>query len=166
MVDGKQEIALLVGARGLPDGQTRTNAYSANNSRLLVFKMDAKSALPATMPAVDPSKLGVRIDPPLLTANNETVFAGEQAYTANCAQCHGANAVPGAGSIAPDLRYSGLLPIRNGWNPTVRGGDRAQRGMPAFEATLPVETTDAILAYIIKRANDEKAEQEAALKKQ
>ena len=37
--------------------------------------------------------------------------------------------------------------------------------MPAFGATLPVETTDSILAYIIKRANDEKAEQEAAVKK-
>ncbi|RYY95832.1 MAG: PQQ-dependent dehydrogenase, methanol/ethanol family, partial [Alphaproteobacteria bacterium] len=164
-VDGKQEIALLVGARGLPDDQPRTNPYSANNSRILVFKMDAKSELPTTMPAVDPSKLGVRIDPPLLTASNETVFAGEQAYAANCASCHGDKAVPGAGAIAPDLRYSGLLPIRNGWNPTVRGGDRAQRGMPAFQDTLTVETTDAILAYIIKRANDEKAEQEAAVEK-
>jgi PQQ-dependent dehydrogenase (methanol/ethanol family) len=165
MVDGKQEVALLVGARGLPEGQIRTNAYSANNSRLLVFRAGGGAALPTAMPAVDPSKLGVRIDPPLLTASNETVFAGEQAYAANCATCHGANAVPGAGAIAPDLRYSGLLPIRNGWNPTVRGGDRAQRGMPAFEGTLTVETTDAILAYVIKRANDEKAEQEAAVKK-
>ncbi|MBK8840253.1 MAG: PQQ-dependent dehydrogenase, methanol/ethanol family [Hyphomonadaceae bacterium] len=165
MADGKQKIALLVGARGLPDNQIRTNAYSANNSRLLVFQAGGEAKLPTEMPAIDPAKLGVRIDPPLLTANNETVFAGEQAYAANCAMCHGPNAVPGAGSIAPDLRYSGLLPIRNGWNPTVRGGDRAQRGMPAFEAVLPVETTDAILAYVIKRANDEKAEQEAALKK-
>jgi alcohol dehydrogenase (cytochrome c)/quinohemoprotein ethanol dehydrogenase len=70
--------------------------------------------------------------------------------------------VPGAGSIGPDLRYSGLLPIRNGWNPTVRDGDRATRNMPGFAATLSVETTDAILAYVIKRANDEKAAQEAA----
>jgi quinohemoprotein ethanol dehydrogenase len=70
--------------------------------------------------------------------------------------------VPGAGATAPDLRYSGLLPIRNGWNPTVRDGDRATRGMPGFAATLSADTTDAILAYIIKRANDEKATQEAA----
>jgi alcohol dehydrogenase (cytochrome c)/quinohemoprotein ethanol dehydrogenase len=106
----------------------------------------------------------IKIDPPLLTASNETVFAGEQAFAANCATCHGATAVPGAGSIAPDLRYSGLLPIRNGWNPTVRDGDRAQRGMPGFGGTLTPETTDAILAYVIKRANDEKAAQEAAAK--
>ncbi|MEQ1610391.1 MAG: PQQ-dependent dehydrogenase, methanol/ethanol family [Hyphomonadaceae bacterium] len=162
-VDGRQEIALLVGGRGLPDGQTRTNPYSANNSRLLVFRAGGTGALPATMPPVDPAKLGVRIDPPLLTASTETVIAGEQAFAANCAVCHGPNAVPGAGSIAPDLRYSGLLPIRNGWNPTVRGGDRAARGMPAWGEILSEETTDAILAYVIKRANDEKAEQEAAV---
>jgi alcohol dehydrogenase (cytochrome c)/quinohemoprotein ethanol dehydrogenase len=72
------------------------------------------------------------------------------------------NAVPAAGAIGPDLRYSGLLPIRNGWNPTVREGDRATRGMPGFGTTLSQETTDAILAYVIKRANDEKAVQEAA----
>ena len=164
-VDGKQEIALLVGGRGLPDGQIRTNAYSANNSRLVVFKAGGTGKLPTEMPPFDPAKLGVRIDPPLLTANNETVFAGEQAFAANCAVCHGPNAVPGAGSVGPDLRYSGLLPIRNGWNPTVRGGDRAARGMPAWGEILSEETTDAILAYVIKRANDEKAEQEAAAAK-
>ena len=37
--------------------------------------------------------------------------------------------------------------------------------MPGFGNILDEETTDAILAYIIKRANDEKAEQEAAVKK-
>ncbi|MFT3724725.1 MAG: PQQ-dependent dehydrogenase, methanol/ethanol family [Hyphomonadaceae bacterium] len=165
MVDGQQEIAILVGARGLPDGQIRTNPYSANNSRILVFRAGAANALPTEMPKVDPSKLGVRIAPPLLTASNETVFAGEQAFAGNCAQCHGATAIPAAGAIAPDLRYSGLLPIRNGWNPVVRDGERAARGMPGFGQSLSQETIDAILAYVIKRANDEKAEQEAALKK-
>lgn len=165
MVDGQQEIAILVGARGLPDGQIRTNPYSANNSRILVFRAGGNSALPAVMPKVDTGKLGVRIAPPLLTASNETVFTGEQAFAANCAQCHGATAIPAAGAIAPDLRYSGLLPIRNGWNPVVRDGERAARGMPGFGQSLSQDTIDAILAYVIKRANDEKAEQEAALKK-
>ena len=73
----------LVGARGLPDGQVRTNPYSANNSRILVFRAGAGAALPAEMPKIDASKLGVRIAPPLLTASNETVFAGEQAFAAH-----------------------------------------------------------------------------------
>ncbi len=161
MVDGQQHVAILVGARGLPDGQTRTNPLSANNSRVLVFKLGGTAMLPSAMPTTGAGAPRIRINPPLATASNEAVIAGEQAYAANCAVCHGATAIPGAGSIAPDLRYSGLLPIRNGWNPTVRDGDRAQRGMPGFGARLSQETTDAILAYVIKRANDEKAEQSA-----
>jgi len=159
--DGQQHVAILVGGRGLPSDQKRTNPVSANNSRLLVFKLGGTAKLPATMATTAVGGGRVRIDPPLLTASNETVFAGQQAYAANCATCHGPEAVPGAGSIGPDLRYSGLLPIRNGWNPTVRGGDRAQRGMPGFGELLPPETTDAILHYIIKRANDEKEAQRA-----
>jgi PQQ-dependent dehydrogenase (methanol/ethanol family) len=161
LVDGQQQVAILVGARGLPSMQKRTTAVSANNSRILVFKAGGTASLPPELPAAVSGAPRIKIDPPLLTANNETVFAGEQAYAANCAACHGASAVPGAGSIAPDLRYSGLLPIRNGWNPTVRDGERSTRGMPGFAATLDEETTDAILAYIIKRANDEKAAQQA-----
>ena len=165
LVDNQQHVAILVGARGLPNTQKRTNPLSANNSRILVFKRGGTSTLPAEMPAAAAGTARVKIDPPLLTASNETVFAGEQAYAANCAVCHGQGAVPGAGSIAPDLRYSGLLPIRNGWNPVVRTGERATRGMPGFGESLSEETTDAILAYIIKRANDEKATQEAAAAK-
>jgi quinohemoprotein ethanol dehydrogenase len=162
LVDGQQQVAILVGARGLPSTQKRTNALSANNSRILVFKSGGTATLPSEMPSATAGAPRIKIDPPMLTASNETVFAGEQAFAANCAVCHGANAVPGAGSIGPDLRYSGLLPIRNGWNPTVRDGDRATRGMPGFGTMLSEETTDAILAYIIKRANDEKAAQEAS----
>jgi len=158
-VNDEQHVAVLVGARGLPSEQKRTNPVSANNSRLLVFKLGATASLPTEMTAAATTR--VKIDPPMLTASNETVFAGEQAYAANCAVCHGPSAVPGAGSVGPDLRYSGLLPIRNGWNPVVRNGELATRGMPGFGPALNEETTDAILAYIIKRANDEKAAQEA-----
>jgi PQQ-dependent dehydrogenase (methanol/ethanol family) len=163
-VDGEQQVAILVGARGLPEGQKRTVGVSANNSRIQVYKIGGTATLPTEMTAA-PAAAGVKINPPLLTANNETVAAGEIAYGANCAVCHGATAVPAAGSIAPDLRYSGLLPFRQQWNGAVREGDRAQRGMPGFKATLTEEQTDAILAYVIKRANDEKAAQEAAIRR-
>jgi PQQ-dependent dehydrogenase (methanol/ethanol family) len=163
-VDGHQEIALLVGARGLPETAIRTNPLSANNSRLLVFKLGANGTLPKALPPGGVSAR-MKIDPPLLTAPTETVLAGEQAFAANCAACHGGNAVPGPGAVAPDLRYSGILPLPFTWNLTVRDGDRAARGMPAFGTALAKDTTDAILAYVIKRANDEKAIQEAAVKK-
>jgi len=163
LVDGQQQVAILVGARGLPPGQKRTVSVSANNSRILVFKAGGSATLPADMApvAATPGKK-VTINPPLLTANNETVAAGEQAFAANCAVCHGATAVPAAGATAPDLRYSALLPFRAQFNGPVRQGERATRGMPGFGNLLDEETTDAILAYIIKRANDEKAAQEAA----
>lgn len=163
-VDGQQQVAILVGARGLPPGQKRTVGVSANNSRILVFRPGGSALLPAEMEVAATSNKKVTINPPLQTANNETVAAGEQAYAANCAVCHGVTAVPGAGATAPDLRYSALLPFKAQFNGPVRSGERATRGMPGFGNTLDDETTDAILAYIIKRANDEKAAQEAATK--
>jgi PQQ-dependent dehydrogenase (methanol/ethanol family) len=164
LVDGQQQVAILVGARGMPAGQKRTVPSSANNSRILVFKAGGSASLPAEMPTTTNTggNVRVKIDPPLLTASNETVAAGELAYGASCAACHGVTAVAAQGAIGPDLRYSALLNMRGSWNGAVRDGDRAQRGMPGFQATLTEEQTDAILAYVIKRANDEKAAQEAA----
>ena len=37
----------------------------------------------------------MKIDPPLLTANNETVASGEMLFGANCAVCHGPTVCPG-----------------------------------------------------------------------
>ncbi len=161
-VDGQQQVAVLVGARGLPNDQKRTSLLSGNNSRLLVFKAGGKAALPTELPAsANGAPARVKIDPPLLTANNEAVASGEALFAANCAVCHGQTAIPAAGAIAPDLRYSSLLSFGNSWNSTVRDGDRAQRGMPSFKTMLTQEETDAIMQYVIKRANDEKAAQEA-----
>jgi glucose dehydrogenase/mono/diheme cytochrome c family protein len=160
LVNGQQQVAVLVGARGLPPGQSRTSGVSANNSRILVFRPGGSATLPTEMPTVKTG--GTKIDPPLLTANNETVAQGEQSFRTNCAVCHGQQAVPGAGSIAPDLRYSALIRDNEQFKHAVLDGDRAQRGMPGFKDILREGEAEAILAYIIKRANDEKAAQEAA----
>jgi PQQ-dependent dehydrogenase (methanol/ethanol family) len=163
LVDGQQHVAILVGARGLPDGQKRTNPLSGNNSRILVFKTGAKGSLPADM-TMDPSTTArVTIDPPLLTASNETVAEGEQGFRNNCQTCHGQQAVAQAGSIGPDLRYSALLRDVRAWNEAVLDGNRAQRGMPGFRASLRDGESEAILAYVIRKANEEKAAQEAAV---
>src|SRR5262249_26928056 len=161
-VDGQQEVAVLAGARGLPPGQERTSAVSANNSRLLVFKAGGNATLPTGMPAGVAVTKAVKIDPPMLTASNETVAAGEQSFTFNCAMCHGRNTVPAAGATAPDLRYSALIKSPDQFKRVVVDGERMSRGMPGFKATLREGEADSILAYIIKRANDEKAAQQAA----
>src|SRR5215471_19482346 len=101
------------------------------------------------------------LDPPLLTASNETVAQGEQSYNLTCAVCHGRNAIPAAGATAPDLRYSALIKSGDQFSRVVVDGERGTRGMPGFKATLRAGEADAILAYIIKRANDEKAAQQS-----
>jgi mono/diheme cytochrome c family protein len=134
---------------------------SANNSRILVFAPGGKAVLPAAMPAASAVPSAAKINPPLLTANNETVAGGEQAYNQYCAVCHGRNAVPAAGATAPDVRYSEMLRNPQQYHAVVEG-QRAAQGMPSFKAILRDGDADNILAYIIKRANDEKAAQEAA----
>jgi quinohemoprotein ethanol dehydrogenase len=159
-VGNEQQVAILVGARGLPPGQIRTSTVSANNSRLLVFKRGANAVLPSAMPTSTTVAAAVKIDPPLLTASNETVAQGEQSYNMQCALCHGRNSVPAAGATAPDLRYSALIKTADQFHRVVVDGERVSRGMPGFKAMLREGEADAILAYIIKRANDEKAAQQ------
>ena len=162
LVNGQQHVAILVGARGLPEGQARTNPVSGNNSRILVFKAGGTAKLPEALEKSS-EPLKVTIDPPLLTANNETVAEGEQGFRNNCATCHGGQAVAAAGSIGPDLRYSALLRDVAAWNGAVLEGNRAQRGMPGFKASLRPGESEAIQAYVIREANSEKARQEAAV---
>ena len=85
------------------------------------------------------------------------IAAGAQAYGGNCAACHGANGAAGEGAIAPDLRYSALLRDQKQWHRIVIDGERAARGMPGFGKTLATKDSDAILSYVVKRANDAKA---------
>lgn len=155
-IKGKQYVAVLVGARGLPKGQPRTSASSGNNSRLLVFALGGEERLP-TKEAGGATAASKAFDPPLSTASPETIAAGAQAYAPQCAACHGANGVAGQGAIAPDLRYSALLRDVAQFRRVVIDGERAARGMPGFAKTLNAKDSDAILAYVVKRANDAKA---------
>jgi PQQ-dependent dehydrogenase (methanol/ethanol family) len=159
-VDGQEEIAILVGARGLPPKQVRTSQPSANNSRVLVFKIGGTASLP-TAEVKGASAASATLNPPLMTASNEDVFAGEQIFDRSCRSCHGRNAVPQAGSIGPDLRYSALLRTPDQFRRTVMDGALVTRGMPGFGNILKEAEVDQLLAYIIKRANDEKAAQGA-----
>jgi mono/diheme cytochrome c family protein len=113
------------------------------------------------MPTGSVAAVAVKIDPPLLTASNETVAQGEQSYNMTCAVCHGRNTIPAAGATAPDLRYSALIKAADQFKRVVVDGERMSRGMPGFKAMLRDGEADAILAYVIKRANDEKATQQA-----
>jgi PQQ-dependent dehydrogenase (methanol/ethanol family) len=156
-----QYVAILVGARGLPPGQARTVAVSANNSRILVFKLNATAQLPTT--PIQGSAAPRTLNPPLLTGTNEQVIDGEGAYGRFCAGCHGGGGV--ADKSIPDLRYSEVLGRLNGWNNIVVGGARADKGMASFGKVLAEGQSEAIYHYIVSQANKAKASQEASAKK-
>jgi mono/diheme cytochrome c family protein len=157
VIGGVQYVALLVGARGLPPGQARTSASSANNSRLLVYKLGGDASLPST--AIAGSVAGKVLDPPLLTGTNEQVIDGEGAYGRFCSGCHGSGGV--ADKSIPDLRYSQALRNLNSWNAIVVEGDRASKGMVSFKKVLAEGQAEAIYHYIVSQANKAKAEQSA-----
>ncbi|WP_372781833.1 PQQ-dependent dehydrogenase, methanol/ethanol family [Phenylobacterium sp.] len=152
-IAGEQYVAILVGARGLPPGQARTNPLSANNSRLLVYKLNANATLPST-PVVG-SVAGKVLDPPLLTGTNEQVIDGEGAYGRFCAGCHGAGGT--ADKSIPDLRYSQALRNLTSWNQIVLDGARADKGMVSFKKVLAEGQSEAIYHYIVSQANKAKA---------
>jgi mono/diheme cytochrome c family protein len=160
-IRGVQYVALLVGARGLPPGQARTNPLSANNSRILVFKLNGDATLPTT--PIAGSVAGKILDPPLLTGTNEQVIDGEGAYGRFCAGCHGAGGV--ADKSIPDLRYSQALRNLNTWNQIVLDGARADKGMVSFKKVLAEGQAEAIYHYIVSQANKAKAAQDVAAKK-
>jgi PQQ-dependent dehydrogenase (methanol/ethanol family) len=157
VIKGVQYVAVLVGARGLPPGQVRTSATSANNSRLLVYKLNADATLPST--GVAGALPGKVLDPPLLTGTNEQVIDGEGAYGRYCSGCHGAGGV--ADKSIPDLRYSPALRNLRNWNAIVIDGERASKGMVSFKTVLAEGQAEAIYHYIVSQANKAKAEQSA-----
>lgn len=83
---------------------------------------------------------------------DDAVREGWRQYSANCARCHGDDAV--AGMIAPDLRAS---VAKGGVNrasfQSVVSGGRRDKGMPGFKDQLTTEQIGAIYAYLEARVN-------------
>ncbi len=151
MVNGEQYVTVMVGwggALGLVGGDMAKAANVRCISRVLTFKVGGSATLPALAPeAATP-------DPPALTASESEVAKGRDLFNQYCVFCHGAAAV--GGGVIRDLRH---LPAERHkvFVGSVLGGLPA-RGMPSYNSVLTVEEVKAIQAYIIKRANDEKAE--------
>ncbi|HEY8004253.1 MAG TPA: PQQ-dependent dehydrogenase, methanol/ethanol family [Phenylobacterium sp.] len=157
-IGGEQYVAILVGARGLPPGQARTSQVSANNSRILVFKLGAAATLPSE-PIQGAQVASRTLDPPLFTGTNEQVIDGQAAYGRFCSGCHGAGGV--ADKSIPDLRYSPVLKNLANWNAIVVDGARADKGMVSFKNILAEGQAEAIYHYIVSQANKDKAAQQA-----
>ena len=159
-VNGEQYVAVLAGWGGvfpLATGEVALSSSRPQNiSRLLAFKLGAKSALPP-LPEL-PQK---HLKPPRSTANHATVQKGEALYQRYCSTCHGDVGV--SGGVLPDLRYSGTLD-NDLWFGVVLKGMLKQAGMVAFEKELTRADAAAIRAYVIFRANQSLAQTKPARK--
>ncbi|MFK5108706.1 c-type cytochrome, partial [Klebsiella pneumoniae] len=71
-----------------------------------------------------------------------------------CNVCHGDAAV--AGGLNPDLRHSGVIASADALKLVVLGGQLHQQGMVSFKSALTAADAEAIRAYLVKRANEDK----------
>src|SRR6266446_3211338 len=152
-VNGEQYIAVMSGwGGGYPLMQGTDSAKSGNLrsvSRVLVFKVGGT----ATLPALAPQQQLV-FNPPPATADAATVAAGSGLFAQYCGACHGENAV--GGGVVPDLRASTFLG-NDFFYEIVLNGAMKDAGMAPFKAVLDQKDATAIRAYLIKRANEDKA---------
>jgi alcohol dehydrogenase (cytochrome c)/quinohemoprotein ethanol dehydrogenase len=151
--DGVQYVAVLAGWGGAfalnPGILSGKSGNLRNISRVLVFKLGGTDTLPP------PGKLAeAPLDPPPSTADAATIATGKAIFGRVCAACHGDAAI--AGGIVPDLRHSVYLKD-DGWFDIVLKGSLDGEGMSSFAAILDHDKAAALRAYVIQRANEDKA---------
>ncbi len=153
-VNGEQYVAVLAGWGGgyaltVDGGLIAAKAPVRNVSRLLVFKIGATGELPAEMELAE-----LPLDPPPSRASQEVIALGGEKYTRYCAVCHAPAAV--GSTVLPDLRRSGTLDNAGSWAAVVHDGILSDNGMVGFAESLSRDEVEAIRAYVIHRANEDK----------
>jgi quinohemoprotein ethanol dehydrogenase len=83
------------------------------------------------------------------------IAVGQAKYGRYCAVCHAPGAV--GSTVLPDLRRAGALESAATWSAVVHDGALKDRGMASFAGSLSKDEIEAIRAYVIKRANEDKA---------
>jgi quinohemoprotein ethanol dehydrogenase len=154
-VDGEQYIALLAGRGGafsLAGGAEVGPAPS--KSRVLVFKLGARKNLPPLAAELDYPEL-----PPMPDVSDEVLKQGMEQYHRYCSGCHGFNVVSNGG--IPDLKYVHKI-FHEQFNAIVMEGNFKGLGMVGFKDVLTQQDADAIHAYILSRAYEDKAVREEA----
>jgi quinohemoprotein ethanol dehydrogenase len=127
---GRQYVSVLVGygATNIMGVMNAGWKYGAQPRRLLTFALGGTAALPPTAP----QDFTVHaLDDPSLKLDPDEVRRGGALFMANCAGCHGLNAVS-AGPPGPDLRESPVALGFDGVWSAVHEGALVSRGMPPF----------------------------------
>ncbi|MFT8674985.1 MAG: PQQ-dependent dehydrogenase, methanol/ethanol family [Acetobacter sp.] len=147
-VNGRQYVAVEAGWGGvfplMGGALARYRNPGINHSRLLVFALDGQARLPAETRT---GQLPVRMTQ---TADPAQVPAGYDLYQHYCLACHGDNAV--GGGVLPDLRYSGALATRDGFEAVVGRGALTAYGMVGFSSVLAAQDIEKIRQFLISRA--------------
>jgi quinohemoprotein ethanol dehydrogenase len=142
-VDGEQYVAVLAGAGG-SHGSHATQFDHDNAGRLLAFKLDARTTMPAVRRRLPGAPQVPRLEVPA-----EVVARGRSVYADYCFMCHGLGAV--SSGLYPDLRHADPA-THDQWDAIVRGGLRTAQGMPSFADQLSAEDARAVRAYVLERA--------------
>lgn len=147
-VDGKQYVAVAAGngtAFGLESGIVAKWAGVRALNRIVAYALDGDATLPPLPPLPPPP------EPPAHQAAPAVVAQGRLLYHRYCSRCHGDGGI--SAGVLPDLRHLDAA-THAAWDAVVRGGQLLPGGMPGFAEHLAQEETDAIHAYVIKRAHD------------
>ncbi len=160
-VDGQQYVAIEVGYGGalaIAAGEIARDKHIAGNNkpRLLVFALGGTDSLPPQ------ENFTLPLNPPPSTASAAVIDKGFHLFHPYCNNCHGDAAV--SGSSIPDLQHSAVLADAAAWESIVLGGARKDRGMVSFAKELNKDDAEALRAYVIQRAHETIAEQNAAQK--
>jgi len=152
-IDGEQYVAVEVGwggAFGLAAGELALKSHIASNlPRMLVYRLGGSATLPAL-----PAAAQTELDPPPEIASSATVIAGKKLYHTFCSTCHGDSAT--SSGVLPDLRYSPVIHDAKAMDVIVRQGSLQSSGMISFKDEVSAQDLEAIRAYVIHRANEDK----------
>ncbi len=158
-VDGEQYVAVMAGyggAGGVTGGDPRTMASAkyVNDGQVLAFKLGGKSPMPRIA-----EKNTTIPEPPKSNATAAQIENGKYRYGGTCMVCHGALVV--SGGVVPDLRM--LTTEKHSiFKEIVYDGVIHGAGMPRLGDLLTEQDVRDIQAYIISRANEDRAAAAAA----
>jgi mono/diheme cytochrome c family protein len=81
-------------------------------------------------------------------------YEGWRQYSAQCARCHGQDAIPNpvAANLLESLAPGGPMHTEKAFTTVVTAG-RTEKGMPAFGETLEPGQVGAIYSYLVGRAS-------------
>jgi PQQ-dependent dehydrogenase (methanol/ethanol family) len=155
-IDGEQYIAVAAGWGGATGLAVRFDGRNEiPPSRILVFKLGAKSTLP-----LGSNNFELVAIPPRTSASTAELNNGLSLYADHCMVCHGISGI--SSKSIPDLRNLPMFFYQN-FNQVLLEGMMESAGMPSFNGVLTAQEVDNIYAYLIEEAHALREESEPSI---